>query len=95
MRKHRRYERVCDKVITVQTHVPSPRELMSMVVESADVEVRARKGYYANGSESYPIPRTMSIAKMAALSSRPQASVAESSVSPSAREPVQEAPAIE
>lgn len=62
MRKHRRYEKV-DKmtVITVQTSCLSPRAIMDMVAADVEPQVRAKKALYGQGSESHPIPRTMSI----------------------------------
>lgn len=71
MRKHRRFERVSNKVITVQCSALTPRELMNMM--SADIvpEIKARAGTYGNGSEDYPIPRTMNIARLASMASRP------------------------
>lgn len=60
-----------NKVITVQCSALTPRELMSMM--SADIvpEVKARAGTYGNGSEDFPIPRTMNIARLANMASRP------------------------
>lgn len=62
MRKHRRYERVDNStIITVQTPCMTPRLIMDMVSQDVEPEVKARKGLYGQGSESNPIPRTMSI----------------------------------
>lgn len=62
MRKHRRYERVDRKtVLTVQTPCMTPRLIMDMVSADVEPQVKARKALYGAGSETNPIPRTMSI----------------------------------
>lgn len=71
MRKHRRFERVDNKIITVQCSAMTPRDLMDMVSEDILPEVKARSGSYGNGSEQYPIPRSMNISRLASMSSRP------------------------
>lgn len=71
MRPHRRYEKVSRKFITVQTPALTPRELMSLVASDIDVNVKARAGLYGNGSEAYPIPRSMNIHRLANMSERP------------------------
>lgn len=71
MRKHRRFERVNSKVITVQCAALSPRELMNMMAADIVPEVKARAGTYGNGSEDFPIPRTMNISRLANMASRP------------------------
>lgn len=68
MRKHRRFEKVSKLDITVQMRVASPRDLMNLVKEDVDIEVKARSGAYSNGSSAYPIPRTMDISRFSRMS---------------------------
>lgn len=62
MRKHRRFEKVDNStVLTVQTPCMTPRLIMDLISSDVEPQVKARKGLYGQGSESSPIPRTMSI----------------------------------
>ena len=54
--------------MTLQVPCISLKEIGSMVVNDIDFDVKARKGYYGNGSESYPIPRSFSIHTLATRS---------------------------
>ena len=71
MRKHRKYERVCNKVITVQSPALTPRKLMSMISEDIEIDLKARKGTYGNGSEDFPSPRSMNIHRMSSMAVAP------------------------
>lgn len=71
MRKHRRFEKISPIDVTVQMRSASPRDLMNLIKEDVDIEVRARAGAYSNGSASYPIPRTMDISRFSRMSSKP------------------------
>lgn len=74
MRKHRRFEKVSHLKLTVQVPCLTPRQLMNLLSDDVEIDVKARAGYYGNGSENYPIPRTMSIARMAQMTPKKQAS---------------------
>lgn len=74
MRKHRRYEHVCSKTVTVQTYNMKLRDLMNLVASDVEVDVKARRGMYGNGSEKHMIPRTMDISRFTSMASRPKPS---------------------
>lgn len=57
--------------MTVQCVAVSPRELMNMMADDIVPEIKARAGTYGNGSEKYPIPRSMNISRLASMSERP------------------------
>ena len=85
MRKHIRYEKVDNTQITVVCPCLTPRELMNMVAADIEPNIKARKALYGQGSESFPIPRTMSIDRFSRMVSRPSpssSSVVESTVKP-------------
>lgn len=65
MRKHRKFEKLSSKKLTLQIPCLSLKDIGSMVLNDVDFEVKARKGYYGNGSESYPIPRSFSVHSLA------------------------------
>lgn len=70
MRKHRCFERIGGPKLTVQVPYLSPRGLMNLLSDDVEIDIKARAGLYGNGSESFPIPRTMSISKLAAMAPR-------------------------
>lgn len=72
MRKHRRFEKVSTVNFTVQTYNMKLRDLMNLVSSDVDVEVKARKGMYGNGSAEHMIPRTMDISRFTHMASRPK-----------------------
>lgn len=67
MRKHRKFEKVSNKKLTLQVPCMTPRQLMNLLVDDVEIDIKSRAGYYGNGSEDFPIPRTMSIARMAQM----------------------------
>lgn len=69
MRKHRRFEQNSGELLTVQCPCMTPRDLMRLVCDDVEVEVKSRGGTYNNGSEEFPIPRTMDIEKFRRMSS--------------------------
>lgn len=71
MRKHRHFEKVDNTQITVVCPCLTPRELMNMVAADIEPNIKARKALYGQGSEFYPIPRTMSIDRFSRMASRP------------------------
>lgn len=84
MRKHRRFERVDNStIITVQTPCMTPRLIMDMISQDVEPEVKARKGLYGQGSESNPIPRTMSIDRFSRMATPRPESIKSDSPKPS------------
>lgn len=67
MRKHKKFEKVSNVKLTVQVPCMTPRQLMQLLVDDVEIDLKSRSGYYGNGSEQFPIPRTMSIARMAQM----------------------------
>ena len=67
MRKHRKFEKVSNVKLTIQVPCMTPRQLMNLLVDDVEVDIKSRSGYYGNGSEHFPIPRSMSIARMALM----------------------------
>lgn len=80
MRKHRVFEKVSPVKLTVQVPCMTPRQLMNLLVDDVEIDIKSRSGYYGNGSEEFPIPRTMSIARMAQMT--PKKKVSEPSTPP-------------
>lgn len=74
MRKHRKFEKFSSVKLTVQVPCMTPRQLMRLLVDDVEIDIKSRAGYYGNGSEQFPIPRTMSIARMAQMTPKKQIS---------------------
>lgn len=71
MRKHRRFEKIDKRQIVVDCPVLTPRELMSMLAADIEPQIKAKKALYGQGSEQFPIPRTMSIDRFSRMAARP------------------------
>lgn len=67
MRKHRTFEKISSKKLTIQVPCLTPRQLMNLLVDDVEIDIKSRAGYFGNGSQDFPIPRSMSIARMAQM----------------------------